>query len=366
MLTSADDYPIHQTPEPIAIAHSERNFYDRYFFNGYRRDGSLFFACALGVYPQLGVMDAAFSVIHDGVQHNLRASRSSAHLDRMDTRVGPLAVRVVEPLHKLAVAVDAPDHDLRTELTFTGRCPPVQEPRFTRREGTRLFMDTTRMTQPGQWHGFIEVAGDRVAVEPDAWVGTRDRSWGVRPVGARDPQGARVAPQFYWLWAPLQFADCATFYHVNTDAAGNAWSRFGGVVDLAAGAEAATYPDTSSTLRFRDGTRHADGATLRLSGPDHAVSIELSRHYDFFMSGLGYLHPAWGHGIDRGELDVGKDTIVLADADPNHPLHLHVQTLCDAVMTRPDGSESHGIGVLEQLILGPHEPSGLRGLVGPS
>ena len=34
MLTRGDDYPIHQTPEPIAYAGSDRNFYDRYFFNG--------------------------------------------------------------------------------------------------------------------------------------------------------------------------------------------------------------------------------------------------------------------------------------------------------------------------------------------
>ena len=34
MLSNADDYPIHQNPEPIAYAGQSRNFYDRYFFNG--------------------------------------------------------------------------------------------------------------------------------------------------------------------------------------------------------------------------------------------------------------------------------------------------------------------------------------------
>ena len=38
MLTKADDFPIHQTPEPIAYAGTDRNFYDRYFFNGYQPD----------------------------------------------------------------------------------------------------------------------------------------------------------------------------------------------------------------------------------------------------------------------------------------------------------------------------------------
>ncbi|MDG1007960.1 MAG: hypothetical protein P8P44_07055, partial [Alphaproteobacteria bacterium] len=53
MLTPADDYPLHQTPEPMAYAGSDRNFYDRFFFNGYSADGAVFFAAALGVYPQL-------------------------------------------------------------------------------------------------------------------------------------------------------------------------------------------------------------------------------------------------------------------------------------------------------------------------
>ena len=47
MLTKADDYPIHQLPEPIAYTGTDRNFYDRYFFNGYTPDGSSFFAAAL-------------------------------------------------------------------------------------------------------------------------------------------------------------------------------------------------------------------------------------------------------------------------------------------------------------------------------
>ena len=65
MLTKGDDFPLHQTPEPIAYAGTDRNFYDRYFFNGYAPDGSGFFAVAFGVYPHLNVADAHFSVIRD-------------------------------------------------------------------------------------------------------------------------------------------------------------------------------------------------------------------------------------------------------------------------------------------------------------
>ena len=47
MLTKADDYPIHQLPIPISEVGSERNFYDRYFINGYNQEGDIFFAVAL-------------------------------------------------------------------------------------------------------------------------------------------------------------------------------------------------------------------------------------------------------------------------------------------------------------------------------
>ncbi len=39
VLSSFDDFPIHQTSRPVAqTASSDLNHYDRYFFNGYTRD----------------------------------------------------------------------------------------------------------------------------------------------------------------------------------------------------------------------------------------------------------------------------------------------------------------------------------------
>ncbi len=76
MITQGDDYPIHQTPEPVQqVFTSDRNFYDRFFFNGYFREGEPYFAVAMGIYPNVGIIDCAFSVIVGGVQHCVRASR---------------------------------------------------------------------------------------------------------------------------------------------------------------------------------------------------------------------------------------------------------------------------------------------------
>lgn len=371
MLTPFDDYPIHQTSEPVAHpATGDRNFYDRYFFNGYTQDGSLFFAVALGLYPNRRVMDASFSVIREGVQHSLHASRLAPG-DRSELRVGPIAVEVVEPLRRLRVRVAAPAHGLEAELLFHARSPALEEPRFERRDGGRVVMDLTRLTQFGSWEGSLSVGGSRVAVERARVLGCRDRSWGVRSVGEREAGAPGPAPQFFWLWAPLQFDDVCTHFAVNEDADGRPWHASGSWVrDVASPTAAAGAPlgqaeplaRVEHRVRWAPGTRRAASAELVLTphgrAPQH---VRLEPILTFQMLGLGYLHPEWGHGIWKGEEAVAAESWKLADCAPMDPRYLHVQALCRA---RMEGRE--GIGVLEQLVIGPHAPSGLEGLLDPA
>ena len=53
------------------------------FFNGYYATDDIFFATALGVYPQLNVMDASICLSIDGTQYNLRTSKEM----NMDRRI---------------------------------------------------------------------------------------------------------------------------------------------------------------------------------------------------------------------------------------------------------------------------------------
>ena len=185
MLTKGDEYPLHQTPEPMALSGGNRNFYDRYFFNGYSADGKIFFAAALGIYPQLDIMDAAFCVSIGGQQHNLRASKRMGS-ERLDLTVGPITVTIIEPLEKLGLTVTGNDSPVTAAIQFTARHHPIEEPRFTRRDGPRLMMDYTRLTQNGDWSGTITVDGQDIDIA--GCQGTRDRSWGIRPIGAADSQ----------------------------------------------------------------------------------------------------------------------------------------------------------------------------------
>jgi hypothetical protein len=358
-LTKGDDFPIHQTSEPIAYAGTDRNFYDRYFFNGYGAEGDDFFALAFGVYPHLNIADASFCVVRDGVQTALHASRW-LNMERMELQVGPISIAVLEPLVRLKLTVNAPDQGIHAELVFEGRSFPVEEPRFVRRNGPRAFMDYTRLTQNGRYAGWIELDGRRRTV--DGFVGTRDRSWGVRPVGARDPQETvpPVPPQFFWIWAPTNFAGGGFFFHTNDDAAGAPWNRRAVWAPDQADASALQEIDACAiAIAWKPGTRHARRAVV--SAGDRELTFE--PQIEFFMQGLGYGHPKWGHGLAHGPLAVEREDLTLASVDPRLPHHLHIQALCKVTMREAGGAEQVGRGVLEQLALGPHGPSGLTGIL---
>ena len=367
MLSKADDYPIHQNPEPIAYAGQSRNFYDRYFFNGYHKEEDLFFALGMGVYPQLDVIDAGFSLIRNGVQHNLLSSRALG-MERMDTQVQGISVEVVEPLNQLRILIDVPDEGMEADLLFVGRAPAQEEPRFTRRNGAQIFMDYTRLTQNGTWVGWIKHQGILINVTPENWLGTRDRSWGIRPVGMADvqanPQGVAMS-QFYWLWAPINWPDAVSLYHLNDDVDGFPWNTDGVFIpleaDVHANANAETMRKVSSNLTFISGTRHAAKAEIQFQRRGGGiVDITMTPRFHWYMKGVGYGHPEFPHGFYHGGPASIYEEYVLSEIDD--AMTLHIQAVSTVIMTG-DLGEREGHGVLEQLIVGPHKPSGFTELL---
>jgi hypothetical protein len=114
--------------------------------------------------------------------------------------------------------------------------------------------------------------------------------------------------------------------------------------------------------RYCSGSRRLASAVIHYAGQAGA-SLRLEpdgRH--FYMSGVGYTHPVWGHGRDHGELEVAYDELRPADLNDNAPEHLHIQALTRAVLTE-NGQERQGFGVLEQLLIGPHAPSGFTSIL---
>jgi len=390
VLNRFDDYPLHQVGQPVLhVDTPSPNAYNRYFFNGYRADGSLMFGAALGLYPNRGVIDAGFSVLRNGEQVSTLAS-GRAPLDRTRTRVGHLRVDVVEPMRTLRVRCD-PDHaPVGADLVFRARTAAVEEPRFLHQQDGRTVLDYTRVTQFGSWEGWLSVDGERIEIDATV-LGCRDRSWGVRPIGERAGRGApsRSAPQFFWLWAPLNFDGCGVLFDVNEDGEGRRWHAFGAIVprllDGLAGFDGADAASLTAeqleaareaaddalveppivmraaeyVIDWEPGTRRSAMASIILEpfGSADTHIIRLEPQATFHMSGLGYGHPEWGHGCWRGELASVHWRWRTDELDPGASSSIHVQQL---VTARWAGQT--GVGVLEQLVIGNHGPTGLTGL----
>ena len=361
MLTPFDDFPVHQTALPLAQAGGGHpDFYDRFWFNGYTED--FYFAVALGLYPNRGVIDGAFSVVHDGVQRSVFAS-GPIPLDRADTRVGPLAIELVEPLRVNRVTVEAPDHGLVADFTATARTAAYEEPRQTRYSGVRLAMDVTRATQMVTWQGSIRSgAGDLDLSTPV--FGTKDRSWGIRPVGDPTPAApAQGAAQSFFLWAPLNFDDECLHYMVFEDERGEPWSETAVRLPVVGAGDPVYGPTVTATslpsayvdVRWAPGLRRSEGATLRFDADER---VELEPRLTFRMRGAGYWHPVFTHGRWHGEPKVAGEEHPVGELDTVALDCIHVPQ----VMRARWGDRS-GLGVLEQLAVGPHQVRGLTGLL---
>jgi hypothetical protein len=372
MITAADDFPLHQTSRPFRDPGTNRNQYDRFFFCGYPTAPSaanephdeMYFAVAFGQYVGRNVCDGAFSIIHQGVQHNVRGSRLLGD-DRLNLAVGPLKIDIIEPLRRLKVTVSDPESGISAELTFEASAAPFEEPHYQWAPGNLTVFDITRLTQNGTWSGWIQIGDDRIEVRPAEWCGTRDRSWGIRPIGEREPNQAPDGPPpgFYWLWSPLTFPDMFVMFDVNETATGQRWHQNASISSPGNfDAAAISHGTHTYDIGWRPGTRHANTFDMRLLLGDRSVDISLKARTTFYMQGIGYTHPTWGHGFYKGPDERTYDSMVLADVDETDLAFQHVQILCNAERkeNRVDPPAS-GRGILEMLILGPHQPSALTG-----
>ena len=367
MLSRFDEYLIHQTPEPVSHPVSmDRNIYDRYWLGGFPADASFYFAASLGLYPNRQVMDCGFSIVIDGVQHAFYGSRRAPR-DRDETQVGPFSIEVIEPMRSLRLCLAPNDTGLSCDLVYRMRSACVEEDRQVLKMGTAVFMDVTRFTQFGTWEGEIRIGNRVLRLDAGKVHGIRDRSWGRRAVGEPDA-GAPPGPrQLYFLWAPLFWDDHASLSVFFEDAKGRHLHSEGKIVPLPADPSrlktvndpgVKTMAGVTRKVNYVAGTRRAASASLRLMDDEGLVrDIELEPLLRFQMKGTGYGHPQWRHGLWKGELETAGEQWRIDELNPLAPENLHIQQL---VRCRSGGRT--GLGVLEQLCIGPHGPSGFQAM----
>ena len=169
-LSSWDDYPVHQASEFVASpATSDRNFYDRYYFNLHPCSPEFFAIFGFGEYPNLGVKDAFIDVRMGGEQYIVRSSAPIG--DRADLHVGPFSVEVLEPLRRLRFVVEPTEQPVAMDVVWEGHTPAVAEPRQYLRSKGRVVFDTQRLAQTGRWSGTLTVGGRTFDIDPGALLG---------------------------------------------------------------------------------------------------------------------------------------------------------------------------------------------------
>jgi hypothetical protein len=299
-VTSWDDYPVHQSADWIAhVATSDRNFYDRYYFNVIDTSGRFMVVMGLGQYPNLGTTDAFATVRIGDEQHVVRASRPLT--DRSDISVGPLRIEIIEPLKRLRFVVEPTEHSVAMDLIWEGFGPAIPEPNQFIRNGARVTFDTQRLAQMGSWSGTLSVAGTDFEVHPETTWGSRDRSWGVRPIGEREPEGIyrdTFKPGGMWSYFPMRFEDHCIFYICSEGADGTRSLEQAERVWLDGRVE--QLGRTEHAHEFEPGIRLLVGSTI--SFPDSDIEIRCTPLLANFLAvGTGYgLEPDWRHGMYQG------------------------------------------------------------------
>lgn len=367
MLSRFDDYPIHQTSEPIRFpATTDRHAYDRYWYNGYSKDGDFYFGIGAALYPNLGIMDCGFSLVRDGVQHAFHASRR-APLEPSEIEIGPFRIDILEPMKAHCITLKENETGISCRLEWLARTANFAEGHQRSARGQAMHMEATRFNQFGRWQGEISYQGKDLAVHANEVYGTKDRSWGIRPVGDPAPPGAppMSVPQVYFLWAPLHWENRCTHVGLFDNACGEPWHWDGMLMPTYASPEkipgvedpgAEPVAGMEYDVEYIAGTRRIQRAKFRLKERSGATQeIELDPMLCFRMKGIGYSHPEWGHGKWKGDLAMAGESWRCEDVDEHALENQHIQQV---VRARSNGEQ--GIGVLEQILLGPHSPSGFK------
>ena len=156
-ITPLDDFPIHQTSETLSVpSTTDRNFYDRYWFNGFSKEKDFLFEIGVGVYPNRHIIDGHFSISFKGKQYSFHASK---RLDssRYPMVIGPISLEIPKPMEIIKFTLQDPEKRISCNLEFNNLTLPHIEPKSSLKEGTRILMDTSRFTQFGTWTGEIQL-----------------------------------------------------------------------------------------------------------------------------------------------------------------------------------------------------------------
>ena len=314
MPVSLDEYPIHQTPLSMRyVASSDRNFYDRCYFNAHDRTGEIFLITGAGIYPQLGVKDAYAVVRRGDLQHVIRAS-DALDDERLNLAIGPYRIEVVEPLQRIRLVCDADSAGIGFDLTWQGSFPAIDEERHILRD--RDPADRRCLALRPARHLGGRAAGRRRDASPSPPTPGSDRA--TAPGGSGRSATAEPAGRpaddpnefgFWWLYVPIRFDDYAIVLIAQED--GDGYRTLNDAVRVRPDGRVEQLGWPRVTISYRSGTRIPEHARIELTEPDGSplvMEVDALARVPLHV-GCGYGgDPDWTHGQWRGRgLARGRD-----------------------------------------------------------
>ena len=256
-----DEYPLHQAPLPVAWAgSSDRNFYDRCYFNAHDRTGDIFLITGVGYYPNLGTKDAfvlraprrrrrppCTSPTRSTTTGSTSTSATTA--SRWSSRCSKLRV-VLEETEGIALRPDLGGLLRRASRSSRTSCAPAA--------GSPSTPSASRRSAPGAARSSID--GEDIAVTPDPGSAPATAPGASARSARRSRPGAPLDPPFegmWWLYVPMRFDDYAIVLIIQEDPDGyrtlnDCHPRSGTTAGSSSSA------GRGSTIHYTSGTRMPD------------------------------------------------------------------------------------------------------------
>jgi hypothetical protein len=371
-LLPADETFTHQVADTFAVVGStDLSWTEKVCAMAAARDGSLQLGFGLGKYTNRNVMDAYAGISRGVEQVTVRASRRLAP-DPERTVIGPIRYEIVEPLRRIRFVLEPNDcQPIAFDWLFEAVVPPLLEDRTHQRAGYRVSAELVRYHQTGVCSGWVEVDGERTEMTPDAWVSTRDHSWGVRygvgvPATDLEPSGFPPGARFQFLWSPvlMERPDGSRYalFIEYTDVRGPGFVRnqAGGAIEHPDG-RVEPIVDIEPDMAYDPVNRRLRGGSLACTmadGTSRTLQFDVVSDTGFHLgAGLYFGFDGHYHGEWRGELHVDGERIDDCST-PENARRLHQIRDTVVRVTDPVGG-GQGWGNCQPIIAGGDERLGL-------
>lgn len=373
-LLPSDEQLNHQIADTFGrVGQTDRAWTEKIWAMAAARDGSVNISFGLGKYINRNVLDGFAGISRGTEQWTVRGSRRlTPNIEQ--SVVGPISYEVVDPLRRTRYRLDSNDIvPIAFDVEIESQVPPAVEERETHisRSRLRVDADVVRFHQAGVARGWVEIDGDRTEFDDSAWVGSRDRSWGVRYAIGQPVDDVELSPtppgtSGMFIWMPISMTRLDgkpfTMFVYFQRYQGTGWSSGSarGAIELPDGRSKA-FVDVLPEFTFRDDNRRFTGGTLRVvmaDGSQRSYRVDPVSDTGFHLgTGLyggldGHYHGEW-----RGELHVEGEHLQHCDqVDVVRRIHQHRDCI---VRVEDLGDGSTGVGAMQTNAIGAHPEIGL-------